>query len=122
MSEIYKQYHPQGLEVAMAAVNADPRVDDFVRRFNVPFPVGIGDGDKARGFFELSLTRQNFVPWFVIIDRKGMIRVQYTGGDAHFFEGGTAKVKQALDPIMAERATPAPKKAAPAAKKAAPAK
>ncbi len=122
MSEIYKQYHPQGLEVAMAAINADPKVDDFVRRFNIPFPVGIGDGDKALGFFELSITRRNLVPWFVIIDRKGMIRVQYTGIDAHFFEGGIDKVKQALNPIMAERATPATKKAAPATKKVASAK
>jgi hypothetical protein len=117
MSEIYKQYHPKGLEVVMAAVNTDPKVDDFVRRFNLPFPVGMGDGDKARGFFELSLTRPIYVPWFVIIDRKGVIRVQYTGSDAHFFEGGIAKVQQAIEPILAERATTAPKKAAPVAKK-----
>lgn len=116
MSAIYKQYKSKGLEILFAAVNTNPDVPGFVSRFQVPFPVGTADDVKARDYMQHSYLRTAYVPWLVFIDKKGVIRAQYTGSDA-IFNGGEDAIRRAVDPLLAEPAGPAaPVKKAPATK------
>ena len=39
----------------------------------------------ALGYMQLSPAVRSFVPFMLLIDRKGEIRAQFTGGDQNFF-------------------------------------
>lgn len=114
MGAIFRQYQGKGLDVLFAAFNLNPDVPGFIKRFSVPFPMGTVDEVKARDYMQHSFVRQAYVPWVVIIDKKGVIREQYTGSDA-IFNGGEEAIRRVIDPLLAEKAAPA----APAARKAA---
>ena len=88
----------------MAALNADPQVPDFIRKFNVPFPVGVTEagGLDPRDFMQLPVMQRASVPWKVIVDRKGMIRAQFTGEEPHFMNE-EADTSQWADRLLAER-------------------
>src|SRR5258708_23027289 len=109
MSDIYPQFKAAGLEILFAAVNTNPDVQGFVQRFGVPFPVGVGENDKAREFMQFTMVSMAYVPWLVVVDRKGMIRAQFTGNDA-FFNGGQEAVKRVIAPLLAEKAEAPPRK------------
>src|SRR5215471_4530941 len=106
MGAIYNQYKSRGLEVLMAAVNQYPNVPEFIQRYNVPFRIGTADPDKARVFFEFTMTSPTYVPWLVFIDRKGVIREQCIGNHP-IFNQGTQGVARVIEPLLAEKAAPA---------------
>lgn len=97
-------------------MNSNPNVPEFIQRYQVPFPVGVGDDQKARDFMQFTMVAPAFVPWLVFIDRQGIIRAQFTGNDP-FFNGGVPAVKSEVDKLLLEKAPPAAKKAVPAKKK-----
>lgn len=53
----------------------------FVHQFSPPFPVGMANQMDALQFMEISPMIRTFVPYIAFIDRKGVIRAQFTGGD-----------------------------------------
>ncbi|MBI3679267.1 MAG: hypothetical protein HY235_02580 [Acidobacteria bacterium] len=103
MSGIYNQYKAQGLEVLLAAINQDPQVPQFIRTFNLPFAVGTTDEVRARNFLQISAVTRAFVPWLVIIDRKGMIREQQYG-DSPFFQNQQQNIRSMVEKLLSERA------------------
>lgn len=91
----------------MAALNANPQTADFMRRFNVPFPVGEvsqSSGIDPRDFMQLPVMVRASVPWKVIADRKGMIRAQFTGEEPHFTKE-EADTAMWADKLLAEAAS-----------------
>ena len=68
-----------------AAINPNPDIPGFINQFNVPFPVGTADNTAALGYMQMSPMVRSFVPFMLLIDRKGEIRAQFTGGDRDFF-------------------------------------
>jgi hypothetical protein len=92
----------------MLLASLDPKQPGqaFGARYQLPFPVGNVDYQKARDFMQFSVMTNAYVPWVVFIDRKGMIRAQFTGNEPFFnnVEGG---VKEWGDKLLAESATPA---------------
>ncbi|HUQ91773.1 MAG TPA: hypothetical protein VM120_08830 [Bryobacteraceae bacterium] len=112
MSAIHKQYSSRGFEAVFAAVNLNPEVKWFIDRFEVPFPVGTGDADKARLYMEFTMTSPTPVPWLVFLDRQGTIRYQFTGNDP-LFNGGEPPVRAIVEKLLAEK----PPAAAPKKKK-----
>ena len=82
---MYNELAPKGFRVVEGAINADPDVPGFIQRFMPAFPVGIADSSAAREYMQLPPMERSFVPFMVFIDRKGMIRAQYTGSDQNFF-------------------------------------
>jgi len=83
---VYKDLAPKGFEVLEAALNENPDVPSFVANFKVPWPVGTAGVLSAIDFIQLPKDKRPLVPFVVFIDRKGMIRAQYTGADEGFFD------------------------------------
>lgn len=83
---IYPDLAPKGFEVLEAALNENPDVPSFVSNFKVPWPVGTAGVLSAVDFIQLPKDKRPLVPFVVFIDRKGMIRAQYTGADEAFFD------------------------------------
>lgn len=102
MSGFYNKYRAKGVEVLMAALNDNPQVPDFIRRYNVAFPVGVADpASDPRSFMQIPVMVRASVPWKVIIDRKGIIRAQFTGEEPHF-KNEEADTTQWVDKLLAE--------------------
>ena len=56
------------------------------RNFKVPFPVGTAGVMSALDYMQWPKDKRPLVPFVVFIDRKGVIRAQYTGVDEAFFD------------------------------------
>jgi hypothetical protein len=110
LSGIAKDLKPQGFEVAEGAVNEDANVPDFIKTYNPPFPVGKAGGLNALEYLQWPPNVRPLVPFMVFIDRKGMIRAQYTGADTKFFDDGQEKnIREQVEKLLHEGATPAKK-------------
>lgn len=68
-------------------------VPTFIERFKPGFPVGWTSMEKAFKFLQISLMSPGTVPKLLFIDRKGMIRAQYDGGDPAMGTEGTQRDK-----------------------------
>jgi hypothetical protein len=66
-----------------------------MRQFQPTFPVGMANQMDALQFMEISPMIRTFVPYVAFIDRKGMIRAQFTGGDL---------TDETLDKVLRENA------------------
>ena len=77
MNKLQDEYGPRGLQAIDIAVNpnADLLVENFVKDFQVKFPVGWTSGDQMTTFMGFEPGRY-VVPQLVIIDRKGNIHYQ----------------------------------------------
>jgi len=63
------------------AINPEANLPLFIRQFSPTFPVGTANQMDALQFMEISPMIRTFVPYIAFIDRKGVIRAQFTGGD-----------------------------------------
>jgi thiol-disulfide isomerase/thioredoxin len=83
--KMQNDFGPKGLQVIECAVNnsADTLIPDFVQTYKANFPVGYNfDVDFILGpYLQHPMTKSPSMPILVFIDRKGMIRAQYEGGD-----------------------------------------
>ena len=96
------------------AINAGADIPEFINRFAVPFPVGNADNMAALAYMQLSPMVRSFVPFMLLIDRKGEIRAQFTGGDRDFFNDQMEQhIREELLKLLNEPGAakvPAPKK------------
>ncbi len=83
---IYKDLAPRGFETVEAAVNQNPDIPGFIAQFKVPFPVGTAGVMPALDYIQWPKDKRPLVPFVIFIDRKGVIRAQYTGVDEAFFD------------------------------------
>lgn len=56
----------------------------FIKQFHVEFPVGWAAHQDVLNYLNHSVMVPLYVPSMVFIDRSGMIRYQYIGGDPYF--------------------------------------
>ena len=77
MSKFQREYGPQGFQAIDIAINdnADLLVENFVKDYQVAFPVGWMSKDQMLSFMGFKDGRF-VVPQMVLIDRKGNIRYQ----------------------------------------------
>ncbi len=75
-SQLNSEYGSRGFQPIGVAWNEMSKmlVPDFVRNFQVNFPVAYGDRDKVLDFLNFSPIMRTVVPQIVWIDKKGMIR------------------------------------------------
>jgi peroxiredoxin len=102
---IYKDYQGKGLAIVEAAVNDNPNVPQFVSAYKVPFPVGTAGVMSAVDYIQWPHNKLPLVPFLVFIDRKGMIRAQYTGHDEAFFDNDQDQhMRDEIDILLGEGA------------------
>ncbi len=88
-------------------------VPQFVREFQVNYPVGVATRDQVIEFLEHSTMARLMVPQVVIIDRKGVIRHQSSlSDDEHLHEERNLRklVEELLNEGGTKKSTPAPSK------------
>src|SRR5580658_4237449 len=77
-TQLYKEYGPQGFQPVDAAFNtmANMYVNDFVKNFNIGYPVGYSSPEEVMAYLNYNVMERYTVPQIVWIDRKGNIRSQ----------------------------------------------
>ncbi|HTR35680.1 MAG TPA: hypothetical protein VMH80_07265 [Bryobacteraceae bacterium] len=109
MSGIQKDLGPKGLEVLEAAVNENADLASFQQQFKPPFPVGTISAATALEYIQWPRDKRPLVPFMVFIDRKGVIRAQYTGADSDFFDESKMDqhIRAEIEKLLSEPAGPA---------------
>jgi thiol-disulfide isomerase/thioredoxin len=77
-TQLYNEYGPRGFQPVDAAFNsmANMLVPDFVKSFNVGYPVGYSTPEEVMAYMGFNVMERYSVPQIVWIDRKGNIRSQ----------------------------------------------
>ena len=86
MNKLYKEYGPRGFQPLGVAFNdmATLLVPDYVSQLQLTFPVGVAPREAVMTFLEHPPIQIMYVPQLVFVDRKGIIRAYYPGGDDFF--------------------------------------
>jgi thiol-disulfide isomerase/thioredoxin len=91
-TQLYKEYGPRGFQPVDAAFNtmANMYVADFVKNFNIGYPVGYSSPEDVMAYLNYNVMERYTVPQIVWIDRKGDIRSQTpaAGEDATLYTEG----------------------------------
>jgi len=91
-TELYKEYGPRGFQPVDAAFNtmANLYVADFVKNFNIGYPVGYSTPEEVMSYLNRNIMERYTVPQIVWIDRKGNIRSETpsAGDDPTFYTEG----------------------------------
>ncbi len=77
-TQLYNEYGARGFQPVDAAFNtmANMYVADFVKNFNIGYPVGYSTPEEVMAFLNYNIMERYTVPQIVWIDRKGNIRSQ----------------------------------------------
>ncbi|MBL8236616.1 MAG: TlpA family protein disulfide reductase [Bryobacterales bacterium] len=116
INKVYRELKAQGLQPVGVAVNdmANMLVDDYVKQFNLDFPVGWSPREPVINFLQHPVMMMMSFPNLVIIDKSGQIRHQFPGGDK-FFENEEKNLRDLVLPLL-KAPSGAPRKAAPKSK------
>jgi hypothetical protein len=100
---IARDYASRGVQFLECAFNDDAvaAMPEFLARFTPPFPVGFAPSAAVMAYLQHSVIdpRPLFVPHMVFLDRAGVIRADYSGGDA-FFSNANANIRAQLDKML----------------------
>ena len=107
LTKLQSELGPKGFRAIGVAINPDPDVPGFIKKFNVGFEVGTGTRDAAYAFLQKSVMSSFSVPQIVIIDKKGVIRNQYTGNDAFLATNEETNLRDTINKLLAEGGTAA---------------
>ena len=107
LSRIKSELNSKEFEVLGVAINDNPNIPEFVRNFNVNFPVGRGTRDGAYSFLQISVMAPFYFPQMVFVDRQGNIRAQYGGTDAFVQTNEEANVRGMVEKLLKEGGKPA---------------
>jgi thiol-disulfide isomerase/thioredoxin len=91
-TQLYNEYGPRGFQPVDAAFNtmANMYVADFVKNFNIGYPVGFSSPEEVMAYLNYNVMERYTVPQIVWIDRKGNIRSQTpaAGDDTTLYQEG----------------------------------
>ena len=81
-----KALGPSGVQVVLAIgdPNAPYLLQPFVQRYKLTFPVGYLDQDGIQKIAAVPQGKRPFVPIYMFLDRKGMVRFQFYGDEPFF--------------------------------------
>ena len=104
LAPIYEMYAGQGLEIMGMAVNpnAPGNIDRFKRDHGVRFPIGVSSRSDWMRFADLSVMARAYVPFMMLVDRKGVIRYEHKGMDGQFWSNMEANFLQEMGTLLAE--------------------
>lgn len=116
LNQMQKEFGARGFQALAVAINpmANMLAPDYVRDFQLTFPVGYDTNEVAHDFLQHSVMMRMMMPQLVFIDRTGVIRAQYAGSDAFFDPASDEKnVRAKIEELLKDSAS----SAKPAAKK-----
>ena len=100
---IARDYASRGVQFLECAFNGDAvaAMPEFLQRFPPPFPVGLATNAAVMAYLQHTVIdpRPLFVPHMVFLDRGGVIRADYPGGDS-FFLNANANIRAQLDKML----------------------
>ena len=105
MNKLQEQYGPKGFQALGVAFNpmSKMRVPDYVREFNVKYPIGYSEREPVIQFLANNPNEALHVPQVVFIDRTGMIRHQsLPRGDT--VSATEAHMRKMIETLLAEPA------------------
>jgi peroxiredoxin len=121
LTKLQKEFGSRGVVMLGTVFNdaSGPLATQFVKEFNIGFPVGFASRDSVTSYLGLSVMDRWVVPQVAIIDRKGNIVAQSlaTGSpdlqDETYLRNFLEKLlKEGAAPAKTSSAAPAPKSAA----------
>lgn len=104
LAPIYKEYSEKGLEILAMAVNpsAPGNIAEFSREHGVEFPLGVSTRSDWMRFADLSVMARAYVPYMMLVDRKGVIRYEHRGMDQAFWSDMPTNLLSELSGLIAE--------------------
>jgi peroxiredoxin len=101
LQKMQDEYGPKGFQALGVATNemAHMLVPDYVKNFNLRFPVGFAPREQAHEFLQHPTMLIMYVPQLVFIDRKGIIQAQYAGG-SDFFKDEEKNVRAKIEEML----------------------
>ncbi len=104
LGPIYEKYSAQGLEIMALAVNpmAPGNIRQFRDKHSVKFSLGVSSRSDWMRFADLSVMARAYVPFMMLVDRKGVIRYEHRGKDGQFWSDMEANLLAELQVLLAE--------------------
>ena len=101
LSGLQKEYGPRGLQILAAAFNtkAETLVPGFIHQFQPTFPVGWASHQEVLTYLDHSVMTPLYVPSMVFIDRTGVIRHEYLGGDP-FYNNQEKNLRDTIEEML----------------------
>jgi thiol-disulfide isomerase/thioredoxin len=109
LNRIQKDYADRGVQVIESAVEpmSSLHIPDFVKKMGTIFPVGYNEESYVAKFLGLPPTAPMLFPSIVMVDAKGVLRVQYDPDDARLRNDTQEKtLREDLDKTIKEGQAP----------------
>jgi hypothetical protein len=84
--------------------NAPQLVPDFIRTYDVNFPVGFSEREQVQEYIQHPPNKPSYVPELMFIDRHRVIRAQYSGAD-DFFKDQDKNIRALAETLLKEPVT-----------------
>src|SRR5688500_7445716 len=113
LSKLQNEYGPRGFQVVGSAIEdmATLALPDFIKKFRPTFPVGYNSRTAVLDYLHHPVMFRLMMPQLVVIDRKGVIRGQYSGDDTKFFASTVQEknIRAVIEPLLKEGTAAAPR-------------
>jgi len=105
INQIQKDYSQRGFQALGAAFNdnSEQLLPDFLTRFRPVYPVGHTTRAAVIEYLQIASNTPMFVPIFVFIDKKGMIREQHLGGGDNFLQDQDKNTRAVIESLLKEQ-------------------
>jgi thiol-disulfide isomerase/thioredoxin len=107
INPIQKEYGPRGFQALGAAFNenAAQLLPGFLAQFQPAYPMGATTRDTVMEYLQVSANTPIYVPVFVFIDKKGMIREQHIGDNDKFLDDQDKNIRAVIESLLKEPGT-----------------
>ena len=103
LNRLAPEYTPRRVQFLACAFNGDATVGmpEFLERFKPQFPVGWTTETVARSYLRFPITdrRMLYVPHMVFLDRRGIIRSDFSG-ETSFFTNSETNIRAELEKLL----------------------
>ncbi len=100
LQKLTAEFGAKGFQAVAMSINDDANLPQFIKQFNISFPVGKGTRESALMALQHSVMSQFYFPGLLLIDRNGVIQAQYTGADAFLQANEEANIRGVVAKMM----------------------
>lgn len=108
LQKMLREYGPRGFQPIGIAFNdmATLLLPDYIKQLGLTFPLGVGTREEVVDYLQFQMVKPLYVPQLIFIDRKGIIRAYFPGGDP-FYEAGKEEgnMRAQIEALLKEPAT-----------------